>query len=41
MTNKRFNQIQRGRSYTITDYTPNTANTLRISKDKMIVFNLI
>ena len=39
MTNKRFLQIQNLRSYTITAYQPNVTDTLRISKDRMVVFN--
>ena len=39
MTNKRSIQISKGRSYTITAFSGNVANTLRISKEKMIVFN--
>ena len=39
MTNKRFLQIQNLRSYTIMAYQPNIPDTLRISKDRMVVFN--
>lgn len=41
MTYKRFHRIMNGRSYTTTTYQPNVPDTLRISRDKMIVFNLI
>lgn len=40
MTSKRFKRIQALRSYTIMPYQPNVPETLRISRDKMIVFNL-
>lgn len=39
MTIKRFNQIKNGRSYTIMQFIPNIKNTLRISKESMVVFN--
>ena len=39
MTNKRFKRIQDLRSYTIMAYEPNIPDTLRISKDRMVVFN--
>ena len=39
MTNKRFSKIAKGRSYTITAFCANVPDTLRISKEKMIVFN--
>jgi len=38
MTNKRFFDIAKGRSYTICDFQENMPDTLRISKEKMIVF---
>jgi len=41
MTTKRFNRIANHRSYTICKYEPNVKDTLRISKDKMVVFNLV
>ena len=41
MTYKRFSRIQNGRSYTITNYVPNTKDSLRISKEKMVVFNYV
>ena len=41
MTIKRFTQIQNRRSYTIAPYEPNCPDTLRISKDKMVVFNFV
>lgn len=39
MTYKRFKRIQNLRSYTIMAYQPNVTDTLRISKDRMVVFN--
>ena len=39
MTYKRFKRIQALRSYTIMRYEPNVPDTLRISKDRMVVFN--
>lgn len=39
MTTKRFLKITKGRSYTIAPFLPNVDDTLRISKDWMIVFN--
>ena len=41
MTNKRFIQIQNKRSYTIAPYQQGVADTLRISRDKMVVFNFV
>lgn len=38
MTKKRFFQITKGRSYTIMPFQENVPDTLRISKEKMIVF---
>jgi hypothetical protein len=38
MTYKRFHQITKGRSYTIMPFKENVPDTLRISKEKMIVF---
>lgn len=38
MTYKRFHQISKGRSYTIMPFQENVPDTLRISKEKMIVF---
>ena len=38
MTEKRFRKIAKGRSYTITPFKENVPDTLRISKEKMIVF---
>ena len=39
MTYKRFHRIMNGRSYTIMPYKPGVKDSLRISRDKMIVFN--
>lgn len=38
MTDKRFRRITKGRSYTIMPFKENVSDTLRISKETMIVF---
>lgn len=38
MTKERFIRITKGRSYTVMPYKEGVKDTLRISKDKMIVF---